>query len=414
RVPMVVAINKVDLAGVNIDRVKQQLLSENLVPEEYGGDTVTVEISARSGQGVGDLLEYLGLVAEVQADLRADPEGDLRAVVIESKVDKGAGVLATLIVQEGTVKVGDFLIAGEIYGKIRALTDANGGRINEAGPGSAVQVLGFSQTPHAGEIVTRAADEHEAREIVGSRKTERVDAADAAERERARGPRERPTFTLEDILGVPGEGPKEDKAVNIVLRADTQGSLEAIQGILARESTEDVKVNVMLAAIGAPTEGDVLLASTANGIILCFSVTAPGAVKKMAENKGLEVKSYRIIYELIDDVRRMLKGTLEPVFEDRYVGRAEVRMVIRVPKAGGNIAGSYVQDGRVFRGAKARVLRRGKEVAASTISGLKRFKDDVREVASGYECGINLANFDAFEPGDVIELTETVEVTPGA
>jgi translation initiation factor IF-2 len=310
-------------------------------------------------------------------------------------------VLATVLVQEGTFEVGDFLVVGENYGKVRAMTDSNGARITAAGPSTAVQVLGFSQTPTAGEIVARARDEHEAREIVAGRKDDRVTEADAAERRNRPG-----AMTLEQLLAAP----EDKREVNIILRADTQGSLEAIQGILARESTEDVSVNVMFAGIGAPTEGDVLLASTANALILCFSVTPSGSVKKLAEQKKLEVKTFRIIYELIDEVKRLVKGTLEPVYEDRYLGRAEVRMVIRVPKAGGNIAGSYVLDGKITRGSKARVLRRNKEVARSTVSGLRRFKDDVREVQSGYECGINLANYDAFEEGDVIEVTETVEV----
>jgi translation initiation factor IF-2 len=337
KVPMVVGINKIDLPGVNVDRVKQDLLSENLVPEEYGGDTIVVPISARTGEGVDDLLEYLSLVAEVE-DLRADPEGELKGVIIESRVDKQAGVLATVLVQDGSLAVGDFLVVGELYGKVRAMTDSNGARLSEAGPGTAVQVLGFSQTPVAGEIVSGAGDEHAAREVVGSRRETRTDAEDAAERRSRTGLGAAAGLSLEDLLGVPGAAPAEDRDLNIILRADTQGSLEAIQGILARESTDAVKVNVMFAGIGAPTEGDVLLASTANATILGFSVVPPGSVKKLAEQRKLEIKTYRIIYELIDDVKRLVKGNVEPVFEDRYLGRAEVRQVIRVPKAGGNIA----------------------------------------------------------------------------
>ena len=410
-VQIVVAINKIDLPGVNVDRIKEELSREGVIAEDYGGDVPVIPISARTGQGVDDLLEYLNLVAEL-ADLRADPDGELKGVVIEARVDRQAGVLATVIVQNGTLRVSDFLVIGETYGKVRALTDANGARITQAGPGTAVQLLGFSETPHAGDTATRARDEHVAREQVQARKQDRLDAEDA--RVRRLPPRPGGPPTLFELLGNPGEAPAEERDVNVILRADTQGSVEAIKGVLERAGTEDVKVNLLFAGIGAPTEGDVLLASTGAAIILCFNVTAPGSVKKMADLKGLQVKTYKIIYELVDEVQHLVRGTVAPVFEDRYAGKAEVRMVIRVPKAGGNIAGSYVQDGHIMRGAKARVLRKGKEFAKSSVSGLKRFKEDVREVQSGYECGINLANFDEFEAGDIIEVFETVEVTPGS
>ncbi len=413
-VPIVVAINKVDLPGVNIDKVKQDMLTENLVPEEFGGDTITVPISARTGEGVDQLLENLILLAELE-DLRADPKGQLGGVIIESRVDKQAGVLASVLVQNGTMRVGDFLVVGELYGKVRAMTDSAGTRIVEAPPGTAVQVLGFSQTPIAGELVVPASDEHHAREIVQRRVDARIEDEDAEEARLQRsGPRGVAVgMSIEDLLGKPGEEHIEQREVNIILRADTQGSLEAIQGILSREQSEEVDVNLLLAGIGAPTEGDVLLANTAGGVILAFNVTPSAGVKKMAESKKVEVKSFRIIYELVDELRRLMRGTLEPVYEERVIGRAEVRQVIRVPKAGGNIAGSYVLDGKVVRGAKVRVLRGGKEIHKGQVSGLKRFKEDVREVQNGYECGINVTNFDEFEAGDVLEVSETVEVNSG-
>jgi translation initiation factor IF-2 len=410
KVPIVVAINKIDLPGVNPDKVMQDLTNVNLIPEAYGGDTIVVPISAKTGKGVDDLLENLSLVAELE-DLRADPNGDLQGVIIESKIDKQAGVLATVLIQEGTIKVSDFLVVGELYGKIRAMTDSNGTRVTEAGPGSAVQVLGFGQTPVAGEIVTRAANEHAAREVIAERKDTRRDDEDATERRN--NPVQRGAaagMTLEDILGKPGEVKVEAKEVNLILRADTQGSLEALEGILARESNDDVVVNVMFAGIGSPTEGDVLLASTADARIMAFNTTAPGSVQKMAENKKLEIKSYRIIYELIDDVKKMMRGNTGPVMEDRVIGKAEVRMVIPVPRTNGNIAGSYVTEGKVLRGAKVRILRKNKEIHRGQISGLKRFKDDAREVLQGYECGINVSNFDNYEVGDILEISETVEV----
>lgn len=317
-------------------------------------------------------------------------------MVIESRVDRQAGVLATVMVQEGTLHVGDFLVVGEGYGKIKALTDTNGGRIKDAGPSTPVQVLGFSENPSSGETVRSAKNEHQAREVVAGRVGDRRDAEEARGRRR---------LSLEEMMGPLGE----TRTVNVILRADTQGSLEAIQGILAKKETDDVKINVLLAGIGSPTEGDVLLASTAEATILCFSVTAAGGVKKIAEQKGIELKSFRIIYELIDEVDRLIKGNVEPVFEERYLGRAEVRMIIKHPKSG-NIAGSYVTDGMLRRNAKAKVTRGRQVVYQGTIVGLKRFKDDVREVQTGYECGINL-DWNDVQEGDIIEASEMVEVT---
>ncbi|GGR85759.1 translation initiation factor IF-2 [Deinococcus sedimenti] len=396
KVPMIVAINKVDLPQADPERVKTDLTQLNLVPEEYGGDLVVVPVSAKTGEGVEDLLEYISLTAEIE-DLRADPKGTFSGVVIEGKVDKQAGVLATIMVQEGTLHVSDFLVVGENYGKIKAMTDSAGARIKEAGPSTPVQILGFSEVPSSGEKVISAKNEHAAREVVAGRADVRRDEEDA--RDRRKGQR-----SLEDLLGPLGT----IRTVNLILRADTQGSVEAIQGILARKEKDDVKINVMLAGIGAPTEGDVLLASTAEATILCFSVTASGGVKKVADTKGVDIKSYRIIYELIDEVDRLIKGNLEPVFEEKYLGRAEVRMVIRHPKSG-NIAGSYVTDGSLKRNAKAKVTRGKQVVYEGTIVGLKRFKDDVREVQTGYECGINVDWNDVME-GDIIEASEMVEV----
>ncbi|WP_216317551.1 translation initiation factor IF-2 [Deinococcus aestuarii] len=395
KVPMIVAINKVDLPQADPERVKTDLTQLNLVPEEYGGDLIVVPVSARTGEGVEDLLEYISLTAELE-DLRADPKGEFRGVVIESRVDRQAGVLATVMVQEGTLHVGDFLVVGEGYGKIKAMTDSNGGRIKDAGPSTPVQILGFNEAPASGETVRSAKNEHQAREVVAQRVGDRRDAEEARGRRR---------LSLEEMMGPLGE----TRTVNVILRADTQGSLEAIQGILAKKETDDVKINVLLAGIGSPTEGDVLLASTAEATILCFNVTASGGVKKIAEQKGIDLGSFRIIYELIDEVDRLIKGNVEPVFEERYLGRAEVRMIIKHPKSG-NIAGSYVTDGLLRRNAKAKVTRGRQVVYQGTVVGLKRFKDDVREVQTGYECGINL-DWNDVQEGDIIEASEMVEVT---
>ena len=394
KVPLIVAINKIDLPQADVNRVKTDLTMVNLVPEDFGGDTVVVPVSAKTGEGVEDLLEYISLTAELE-DLRADPDGEFSGVVIESKVDRQSGVLATVMVQQGTVNVGDFLVVGETYGKIKAMTDTLGGRIKSAGPSTPVQILGFSEAPVSGDKVASASNEHTARDKVAVR----VDTRRTVEEARAQR-----KLSLEEMMG----SLVEVREVNLILRADTQGSVEAIQGILAKRQSEEVKLNVMLAGIGAPTEGDVLLASTAEATILCFSVTASAPVKKVAEQQGVDLKSYRIIYELIDEVERLIKGNVEPVFEEQYLGRAEVRMLIKHPKSG-TIAGSYVTDGSFKRNAKAKVTRGKAVVYEGTIVGLKRFKDDVREVKTGFECGINLDWNDVME-GDIIEASEMVEV----
>ena len=394
KIPLIVAINKVDLPQADVERVKTDLTGVNLVPEEYGGDTVVVPVSAKTGEGVEDLLEYISLTAELE-DLRADPRGEFSGVIIESKVDRQSGVLATVMVQQGTVQVGDFLVVGETYGKIKAMTDTAGERIKSAGPSTPVQVLGFSEAPVSGDKVASASNEHQAREKVSDRVDTRRTVEEARQKRR---------MSLEEMMGPLNEV----REVNLILRADTQGSVEAIQGILAKRETEAVHLNVMLAGIGAPTEGDVLLASTASATILCFSVTASGAVKKVADQKSVDLKSFRIIYELIDEVDRLIKGNVEPVFEEKYLGRAEVRMLIKHPRSG-TIAGSYITDGSFKRNARAKVTRGRQLVYEGTIVGLKRFKDDVREVQTGYECGINL-DWNDVQEGDIIEASEMVEV----
>ncbi len=396
-VPIVVAINKMDLAQANPDRVMQELMQLELVPEEYGGDTIVVKLSAKTGQGIDDLLEMLSLLAEVE-DLRADPNAPVKGVVIESVLDKRAGVLATVLVQQGTLRVADYVVSGEVWAKVRRLTDYAGQNISEAGPSVPVQVLGFSEQPSAGASVEGYPTEVEAKSVAHAR----ADVREDAERETIG----RKGMTLADLFGKP-----TTKTIHLLLRADTQGSLEAIKGVLARESdaTEEVDIQIMLAEVGAPTESDLLLAGTAGASVLSFGVNAPGSVIKSAERQGIPLKSYRIIYELIEDVQRMVRGQIEPELEERTLGRAEVRAVIRVPRSG-NIAGSYVLDGVIRRGAKARLIRGGKEAYKGSIAGLRRFKDDVREVTTGFECGINLQNYDNVQEGDIIEAYDMVEV----
>lgn len=396
-VPIIVAINKVDLPQSNPDKVMQDLMQVELIPEDYGGETITVRVSALRGDGIDELLEMIALVAEVE-DLRATPEGPAEGVVIESILDKKAGVLATILVQQGTLNVSDYLVSGEAWAKVKRLTDSASKQIKEAGPSVPVQVLGFSSQPLAGDRIVAVGSEQEAKDLVA----ERVERREEKEREMIG----KKNVTLADLFG----GKKATK-INLILRADTQGSLEAIKGVLAKEAegTDEVDLEIMLDAVGAPTESDLLLAGTADATVISFGVNPAGSVKKAAEKQGVPLKTYKIIYQLIEDVQRMIKGHIEPEYEEQVVGHAEVRQVIKVPRSG-NIAGSYVTDGTIRRNAKARLKRNGKEVYKGSIAQLRRFKDDVREVSSGFECGINLQNYDNVQEGDIIEVYEMVEI----
>ncbi len=396
-VPIIVGINKIDLPQANPDKVKQDLMQYELVPEDFGGDTIVVPISAQTGEGVDNLLEMISLVAELE-DFRAPRDGEAEGVVIESILDKRAGVLATILVQKGTLHVTDYIVSGEAWAKIRAMTDFSGERVKEAGPSFPVQILGFSNQPQAGDKVVAVADEATAKQLV----SERTQTREEEERERIgmKG------VTLADLFGKP-----KVTTINLILRADTQGSLEAIKGVIAKEAekTDEVDVEIMLAEVGAPTESDLLLAGTADATVMSFGVNPAGSVKKAAERQGVTLKTYKIIYQLIEEVERMIRGQIEPEYEEQVTGHAEVRQVIRVPRSG-NIAGSYVTDGTIRRGAKARLIRGGREVYKGSVAQLRRFKDDVREVGNGFECGINLQNYENVQEGDVIEAYEMVEV----
>jgi translation initiation factor IF-2 len=346
---------------------------------------------------VQDLLETILITAELE-DLRADPNAEATGVVLESRIDKQAGVLASLLVQQGTLRVGDYVVAGEHWGKIRAMTDSEGVRRTQTGPSTAVQVLGFSEPPSAGTTFEWVPDQVAAKEITEERRLEREAREGAPEVGRPRN--------IADLLRqMQGS---EQKEINLILRADTQGSLEAIQQILSREQNEEVKINLLLAAVGAPSESDVLLASTANGAILSFGVTPAGSVKKMAEQKGVPLQSFRIIYELIDEVRKMVRGQREPVYKEEILGQAEVRAVFKL--SSGVVAGCMVTGGKITRNADIRVLRKKQEIWRGKIHSLKRLKDDVREVTQGFECGILLEGFSDFQEGDVLEASQQVEV----
>ncbi|WP_299430081.1 translation initiation factor IF-2 [uncultured Meiothermus sp.] len=394
---VIFAANKMDLPNADINKVYQDLMQMGIIPVAYGGDAEVLPISAKTGQGIADLLETILLTAELE-DLRADPSAEAQGVILEARVDRQAGVLVSLLVQQGTLKIGDFVVAGEHWGKLKAMSDAEGTRRSEAGPGGAVQVLGFSDLPVAGDTFTWVPDQVAAKEITEERIEERKARQGLSELSRARN--------LADLMRSMHEA--EQKEINLILRTDTQGSLEAIQNILARESTEEVKINVLLAGVGTPSESDVLLASTATGAILSFSVNPSGSVKKMAEQKGVPLQTFRIIYELIDEIRKMVKGQREPVFKEEILGIAEVRAIFKLSR--GVIAGCMVTSGKISRNADMRVLRKGKEVWKGKIEGLKRVKDDVREVAQGFECGILLEGFTEFQEGDILEASQQVEV----
>jgi len=395
---IIFAANKIDLPNADMNKVYQDLMQLGIVSVAYGGDAEVLPISAKTGQGIPELLETILLTAELE-ELRADPNAEAQGVIIEARVDKQAGVLASLLVQQGTLKVGDFVVAGEHWGKLKAMSDSEGARRSEAGPGSAVQVLGFSDLPIAGDTFTWVPDQVAAKEITEERIAERKGQdTSPSDGGRARN--------LVDLMR--GMQEAEQKEINLILRTDTQGSLEAIQQILARESTEEVRISLLLAAVGAPSESDVLLASTANGAILSFSVTPSGSVKKLAEQKGVPLQSFRVIYELIDEIRKMVKGQREPVFKEEILGQAEVRAVFKLSR--GVIAGCMVTSGKITRSSDMRVLRKGKEIWHGKIEGLKRVKDDVREVAQGFECGILLEGFTEFQEGDILEASQQVEV----
>ncbi len=394
---IIFAANKMDLPNADINKVYQDLMQMGIVPVAYGGDAEVMPISAKTGQGIQELLETILLIAELE-DLRADPKAEAQGVILEARVDKQAGVLVSLLVQQGTLHIGDYVVAGEHWGKLKAMSDAEGNRRSEAGPGSAVQVLGFSELPVAGDTFTWVPDQVAAKEITEERIEERKASQGVSEQGRARN--------LADLMRKVHEA--EQKEINLILRTDTQGSLEAIQNILAKESSEEVKINVLLAGVGAPSESDVLLASTANGAILSFNVNPSGSVRKMAEQKGVPLQSFRIIYELIDEIRKMVKGQREPVYKEEILGTAEVRAIFKLSR--GVIAGCMVTSGKITRNADIRVLRKGKEVWKGKIEGLKRLKDDVREVAQGFECGILLEGFTEFQEGDILEASQQVEV----
>jgi translation initiation factor IF-2 len=384
KVPIVVAINKIDKPDANPERVKQQLADLGLVIEEWGGDTVCVPISAKQGQGISDLLENLFLVADI-LELKADADSAAEGVVVEAKLDKTKGPLATFLVQKGTLKRGDVVVAGSAWGKIKAMFDDNGKQVHKAEPSTPVEVLGLNEVAKAGDSFIVLPDEHEARNVV----------------ERQKYPRSRPTLSLSTLSSQISDG--QIKELNIVLKTDVEGSIEPIKTSIERLGTENTKTRVIHAASGSITESDVLLASASRGIIIGFNTpTSPGA-SQLANVEAVGIQHYDVIYKLIEDVDKTLKGMLEPTYAEVLSGRAEVRAVFPSSKWG-KIAGVYVMEGRVWRDAQVKILRKNKVIGDSRVSSLKRFKEDVSEVSAGLECGLGIEGVVDFQVGDVIEF----------
>ncbi len=388
-VPMIVAINKIDRPGANIDRVKQELTEHGLVSEDWGGDTICVPVSAKTGENLESLLEMVLLTAEMQ-ELTADPNRKAKGTVIEAKLDKGRGSVASLLIQNGTLNVGDSILVGSTYGRIRAMFDDRGKKIKSAGPSIPVEILGLSEVPAAGDRFIVCKDEKTARNMAELRKQKiKADSHQASNR-----------VSLEDLYSQIQEGKVKELA--IVVKADVQGSVEAIRQSLEKLSTDDVKVRVIHGAVGAITETDVTLAAASNALLIGFNVRPDGNATVQAEKENIEIKTYRIIYDAIEDVKSAMIGMLEPEYKEVVNGKAEVRMTYKISNVG-TIAGCYVTDGKIVRNSEIRVIREGIVIFESTLASLKRFKDDAKEVAKGYECGLSVEKFNDLKEGDVIE-----------
>jgi translation initiation factor IF-2 len=400
RVPILVALNKIDKSNANPEMVKQQLAEIGLVPDEWDGDTLVVSVSAKTGEGLEDLLEAILLVAE-ETEIFANPKAGAAGTVLETELDRSRGILATLLIQNGVLHVGDVVLAGKAYGRIKAMFDEHGQEVSQATPSTPVRVMGLSDIPPAGILFEVVKNEKVARSLIEERRE--------AERA-ARGPR--PVVSLEELYRQFQAG--EAKELNLIIKADAQGSLEPIVSSLERldvqEDGKQLNVRVLHAETGDITESDVMLASASRAIVIGFGVDADLAARRLADSEGVEIRTYDIIYKLIDDVEQALRGLLEPVYQDVVIGAAEVRQVFRISRVG-NIAGCHVREGEARRNAQARVVRDKQVIHEGSVSSLKRFQEDVREVRTGFECGIGLEGFDDFQEGDVIQFYVRERVT---
>lgn len=388
-VPMIVAINKIDRPGANIDRVKQELTEYGLVSEDWGGDTICVPVSAKTGENIEQLLEMVLLTAEM-AELKADPNRKAKGTVIEAKLDKGRGPVATLLIQNGTLNVGDSILVGSTYGRIRAMFDDKGKTIKSAGPSIPVEILGLSEVPSAGDRFAVVKDEKTARNMAEIRKQKLKDESFHSSNR----------VSLEDLYSQIQEGTV--KELGIIVKADVQGSVQAIKQSLEKLSTDDVRVRVIHGGVGAITETDVTLATASNALLIGFNVRPDSNASIIADKEGVSIKTYRIIYDAIEDVKSAMIGMLDPEYKEVINGKAEVRMVYKISNIG-TIAGCYVLDGKIIRNSEVRVIRDGIVIFESTLASLKRFKDDAKEVNAGYECGLSVERFNDLKEGDIIE-----------
>ena len=396
KVPMVVAVNKIDKTGANPERVKTELMNEGVVPEEWGGDTVFVEISARNGQGVDDLLEAILLVTDM-AELKANPNTLASGTVIEAKLDKGRGPVATLLVQQGTLHAGDSIVVGTAYGRIRKMTNDRGKEVKSAGPSMPVEIIGLNEVPQAGDVFMTYDSYKKAAEIAGSREEKKIEQQRSSSSARS----------LEDMARMISEG--DVKEINILIKADVQGSAEALKSSFEKLEVGSVKVNVIRSTVGTITESDIMLANASDAIIYGFNIRPTAAIRKKAEEEGVEIRLHNIIYKALEELESAMKGMLAPVYEEVITGQAEVRELFKVSKIG-TIAGCYVTDGVIHRDSKVRLIRDGIVIYTGQLGSLRRFENDVKEVKSGFECGLTIENYNDEKIGDVIEAFEDQEV----
>ncbi|WP_026771345.1 MULTISPECIES: translation initiation factor IF-2 [Sediminibacillus] len=395
-VPIIVAVNKMDKEGANPDRVMQELTEHELIPEDWGGDTIFVQLSAIKREGIDDLLEMILLVSEVE-ELKANPNSYASGTVIEAQLDKGRGSVATLLVQNGTLRVGDPIVVGNTYGRVRAMVNDLGRRVKTAEPSAPVEITGLNEVPQAGDQFVVFADEKKARQVGEARQQKQI------EEKRS----DKAKVSLDDLFEQIKQG--EVKDINLVLKADVQGSVEALASSLKKIDVEGVKVNIIHTGVGAIAESDIILASASNAIVIGFNVRPDNNAKKAAETENVDVRLHRIIYKVIEEIESAMKGMLDPEFEEKVIGQAEVREIFKVSRIG-TIAGSYVTDGKLTRDAGVRVIRDGIVIYEGEIDTLKRFKDDVKEVAQNYECGITVKNFNDIKEGDIFEAYVMEEI----
>jgi translation initiation factor IF-2 len=389
-VPIVVALNKIDLPNVNLNKIYGELSQQELVPEEYGGDTPVIKTSALTGQGIPELLEMLGIIAELRCDLRSDPNRPATGTCLEASISEGRGVVATMLVQDGTLRVGDVVVCGDGYGRVRALYDDKGRSVTEAGPSTPVEVSGLDAVPTAGEKFAVIDDISRAREIAETRRT----------RSRGVSLGERQAVTLENLYTKMAE--QKVKSLNLILKADVQGSLEALTKELEKLANDEVPIRILLKAVGGISESDILLADASQAIVIGFRVAPEDRAVTLAEEKKIDIRRYDIIYQVTDEIKKAIEGMLVPELKEVHLGRAVVRQIFKISKVG-TVAGCFVTQGTIERSAKARLIREGREIYKGAIDALKRFKDDIKEVREGFECGIKITNFDDVKTDDVIE-----------